>query len=80
MYIRYDYQYDSQFDYHTVISLLCSFSSVIRMPTSLLKINLISPWYSWKIAELALNNTHPDNEVGIRITLENEHNKEITVW
>jgi hypothetical protein len=23
-----------------------------------LKINLISPWYSWKIAELALNNNH----------------------
>ena len=23
-----------------------------------LKINLFSPWYSWKIAELALNNNH----------------------
>ena len=23
-----------------------------------LKINLFSPWYSWKIAELALSNTH----------------------
>jgi hypothetical protein len=23
-----------------------------------LKINLVSPWYSWKIAELALNNNH----------------------
>ena len=23
-----------------------------------LKINLLSPWYSWKIAELALNNNH----------------------
>jgi hypothetical protein len=23
-----------------------------------LKINLISPWYSWKIAEFALNNNH----------------------
>jgi hypothetical protein len=22
------------------------------------KINLFSPWYSWKIAELALNNNH----------------------
>jgi hypothetical protein len=25
-----------------------------------LKINLFSPWYSWKIAELALNNDHSD--------------------
>ena len=24
-----------------------------------LKIHLFSPWYSWKIAELALNNNHP---------------------
>ena len=24
-----------------------------------LKINLISPWYSWKIAEIVLNNNHP---------------------
>ena len=24
-----------------------------------LKINLFSPWYSWKNAELALNNNHP---------------------
>jgi hypothetical protein len=23
-----------------------------------LKINLFSPWYSWKIAELVLNNNH----------------------
>ena len=23
-----------------------------------MKINLISPWYSWKIAELMLNNNH----------------------
>ena len=23
-----------------------------------MKINLFSPWYSWKIAELALNNNH----------------------
>ena len=23
-----------------------------------LKINLFSPWYNWKIAELALNNNH----------------------
>jgi hypothetical protein len=24
-----------------------------------LQINLFSPWYSWKIAEMALNNNHP---------------------
>jgi hypothetical protein len=26
-----------------------------------LKITSLSPWYSWKIAELALNNNHTHN-------------------
>jgi hypothetical protein len=31
---------------------------VINIIITLLKINLFSPWYSWKVAELALNNNH----------------------
>ena len=29
-----------------------------------LKINLFSPWYSWKIAELTLNNNHSLTQLG----------------
>jgi hypothetical protein len=50
--------------------LLFQWASTIKIQLSLLvyykadlinislKINLFSPWYSWKIAELALNNNH----------------------
>ena len=32
-----------------------------------LKINLFSPWYSWKIAELALNNNHSLEDVMVNM-------------
>ena len=32
----------------------------------LLKINLFSPWYIWKIAELVLNNTQSLTQINIR--------------
>ena len=35
-----------------------------------LKINLFSPWYSWKIAELAFNNNHSLTHPHIHITTE----------
>jgi hypothetical protein len=48
--------------------LLFQWASTIKIQISMLykvnliivsmKINLISPWYTWKIAELALNNNH----------------------
>ena len=38
----------------TYVSIIDEIYSVIIS----MKINLFSPWYSWKIAELALNNNH----------------------
>jgi hypothetical protein len=38
------------------LSLLISYK--VDLIIISLKINLFSPWYSWKIAELALNNNH----------------------
>jgi hypothetical protein len=38
------------------IRIMCPSGAILIVIS--LKINLFSPWYSWKIAELALNNNH----------------------
>ena len=43
-----------------ILRLLFQWASTINIQLSMLvlKINLFSPWYSWKIAELMLNNNY----------------------
>jgi hypothetical protein len=36
------------------------------------KINLFSPWYSWKLAELALTNNHTLTQISTNVVM-NEH-------
>jgi hypothetical protein len=61
----------SEWSYKSNCGQLFQWASTIKNPTQCvghkykadliiisLKINLFSPWYSWKIAELALNNNH----------------------
>ena len=57
----------SEWDDMSIRGLLFKWASTIKIQLCVykvnltiisLKINLFSPWYSWKIAELALNNNH----------------------
>ena len=57
----------SEWGYMSIRWLLFQWARIIKILLSMfvycliiisLKINLFSPWYSWKFAELALNNNH----------------------
>jgi hypothetical protein len=48
----------SQYQTSHVYLLIYNLTFNSLCPALTLKINLISPWYSWKIAELVLNNNH----------------------
>ena len=65
-----NYDNVSEWHYMSICGLLFQWASTIKIQLSVLgqykagfiisslKINLFSPWYSWIIADLALNNNH----------------------